>query len=129
MVRQLCNDAHHSVLIENNGLAPDWGCNAFSSNCIVFKENRIASIITELFSVAADAWCRRVPTVQAMFNLLTNNQFQVFLFTSSQNEEIVRPESRSLVRQTHRRKQPGTFQPSPRFRGNFDSIDQNSRFR
>ena len=34
-----------SVLIENNGVTPEWGCNPFSSNSIVFNENNIASVI------------------------------------------------------------------------------------
>ena len=44
----LFDDASHSVLIENNGVAPDWACNLFSSDSIVFNENRIASVIAEL---------------------------------------------------------------------------------
>ena len=37
-----------TVLIENNGVAPDWGYNPFLSNSIVFNEDGIASIIAEL---------------------------------------------------------------------------------
>ena len=48
MRRQLGYDASDSVLIENNGVTPDWDCNQFSSDTDVFNENRIASIITEL---------------------------------------------------------------------------------
>ena len=48
MLRQLCNDTCNSVLIENNGVVPEWGCNLFSSISIYFNENRIASVITEL---------------------------------------------------------------------------------
>ena len=44
----LFDDASHSVLIENNGVAPDWACNLFSSDSIVFNENSIASVIAEL---------------------------------------------------------------------------------
>ena len=44
----LFDDASHSILIENNGVAPDWACNLFSSDSIVFNENRIASVIAEL---------------------------------------------------------------------------------
>ena len=47
-LRQRCDDACDSVLIENNGIAPDWVCNPFSSDSIVFNENRIASVIVEL---------------------------------------------------------------------------------
>ena len=45
--QQLCKDANNTVLIENNEVAPDWGCNPFSSYSIVFKKNRIASVIAE----------------------------------------------------------------------------------
>ena len=48
MLRELSNDACDSVLIENNGVAPEWGCNLFSSDSTDFNENRIASIIAEL---------------------------------------------------------------------------------
>ena len=47
-LQQLCNDACDSVLIENNGVAPEWGCNLFSSDSTNFNENRIASVIAEL---------------------------------------------------------------------------------
>ena len=30
-----------TVLIENNGITPKWGCNPFSSDSIVFNENII----------------------------------------------------------------------------------------
>ena len=46
--RQRCDDACDSVLIENNRVAPEWGCNLFSSDSFVFNENRIASVITAL---------------------------------------------------------------------------------
>ena len=41
------DDASDTVLIENNGVAPEWGCNPFSSNSIVFNENSITSLIAE----------------------------------------------------------------------------------
>ena len=47
-LRQLCNEACDSVLIENNRVAPEWGCNPFSSDSTDFNENRITSVITEL---------------------------------------------------------------------------------
>ena len=47
-LRQLCNDASNTVLIENNAGAPDWGCNPFPSDSIVFNENKITSVIEEL---------------------------------------------------------------------------------
>ena len=32
MLRQLCRDASNSGLIEDNRVAPGWGCNPFSSD-------------------------------------------------------------------------------------------------
>ena len=50
--RQHCDNsadnACDSVLIENNGVASEWGCNLFSSNSTNFNENRIVSVIAEL---------------------------------------------------------------------------------
>ena len=46
-LRQLC-EACDSVLIENNGVTPEWVCNLFSSDSTDFNENRIASVIAEL---------------------------------------------------------------------------------
>ena len=40
-LRQLCNDASDTILIENNGVTPEWSCNSFSSDTIIFNENRI----------------------------------------------------------------------------------------
>ena len=48
MLRQLYDDASDTVLIENNGVAPNWGCNPFLSDFILSNENSITSIITEL---------------------------------------------------------------------------------
>ena len=47
-LQQLCGDASDTVLIENTGVAPKWGCNPFSSDLIVSNVNRIAIIIAEL---------------------------------------------------------------------------------
>ena len=47
-LQQLIDDATNSVLIENNGVTPEWTCNPFLSDSIVFDENRIASVIVEL---------------------------------------------------------------------------------
>ena len=47
MLQQLCDDTSHTVLIENNGVAPEWGCYQFLSDSIVFNENSITSVITE----------------------------------------------------------------------------------
>ena len=38
-LQQLCDDASNTVLIENNGVAPDWSCYPFLSNSIVINEN------------------------------------------------------------------------------------------
>ena len=46
-LRQLCNDASNSVLSENNGVAWKWVATLFWSDCIVFNENSITSIIKE----------------------------------------------------------------------------------
>ena len=46
--RQCCDDANDTVLIENNGVAPEWSCNPFSSDSITFNESSITSIIAEL---------------------------------------------------------------------------------
>ena len=50
MLRQLCDDddGSNTVLIENNGVALEWGCNQFVSNYIVFNENSTTNIIAEL---------------------------------------------------------------------------------
>ena len=37
-----------SVLIEGNGVTSDWVCDPFLSYYIVFKENRMASIMAQL---------------------------------------------------------------------------------
>ena len=47
-LRQLCDDACDSVVIEINGIAPEWVCNPFSSDPTVFHENRIVSVIAAL---------------------------------------------------------------------------------
>ena len=46
--RQHCDDDCDSVLIENNGVTPEWVCNPFSSDSTVFNENRIAIVIAVL---------------------------------------------------------------------------------
>ena len=45
---QCCDDACDSVLIENNGAAPEWGLQPFPRDSTAFSENRIASVITTL---------------------------------------------------------------------------------
>ena len=42
-VSALRHYASDTVLIENNGVAPDWGCNPFSSNSMAFNKNSITS--------------------------------------------------------------------------------------
>ena len=44
MLWQVHDDASDSILIENNGVSPDWGCNPFSSDTIVFNEMKIAVV-------------------------------------------------------------------------------------
>ena len=48
MLRQLCDNASDSVLIENHRVTLDSGCKAFSSDFIVFNESSIASVIVAL---------------------------------------------------------------------------------
>ena len=48
MLRRLCDDASDTVLIENNRVLSEQGCNPFSRDSIVFNENSIASIVTAL---------------------------------------------------------------------------------
>ena len=47
-LRQLRDDASDTVLVENNGVAPEQDCNPFSSGSIVFNEKSIGSVIAEL---------------------------------------------------------------------------------
>ena len=49
MLRQLCDDTNDSVLIDNNGVPPDWDCDS-----TIFNENNIASAIAEFLQ----QWCR-----------------------------------------------------------------------
>ena len=50
-LQQLCNETSDTILIENNGVTPDWGCNPFS---LVSSQS--------CCSVDADAWYKRVLT-------------------------------------------------------------------
>ena len=78
MLRQLRDDACDSVLIENNGVTPDWGCNLFSSDSTNFNENRIASIMS-CCSIDADAWCKGALTQQPLLGpLLGGNHLFTF---------------------------------------------------
>ena len=47
-LRQLCDGISDTVLIENNGVTPEWGCNPFWMDCIVFNQSSIASVIAVL---------------------------------------------------------------------------------
>ena len=58
MLLQFCDDACDSVLIENNGIASESGCNPFSSDSIVFNENRITRSSQSCSSVDTDAGCK-----------------------------------------------------------------------
>ena len=48
MLQQLCDDTSDTVVIENNGVTPEWGCNPFSCDSIIFNENSITSVIAAL---------------------------------------------------------------------------------
>ena len=45
---QCCDDASDTSLIENIGVAPEWGCNQIWSNSIVINEISITIVITAL---------------------------------------------------------------------------------
>ena len=70
-LRQLCNDACNSVLIENNGVAPEWGCNLFSSDSTDLMRTESQPSSQSCCSVDADAWCKHALTkeVQLEFDL------------------------------------------------------------
>ena len=51
MLQQLWDDVSDSLLIENNGVASEWGCNPFWSNCIVFNQTSMASVIAALMLI------------------------------------------------------------------------------
>ena len=36
---------------DNSAVAPDWDCNPFLSDSILFNENIVASVIAELFQL------------------------------------------------------------------------------
>ena len=48
MLCQLCDDANDTVLIENNRVTPECGCNPFSGDSIFINDNNIVSVIPEL---------------------------------------------------------------------------------
>ena len=56
MLQQFCDDASDTVLIENSGVTPEWGCNPFSGDYIVFNENSIACMIAELYGLDVEKW-------------------------------------------------------------------------
>ena len=47
-LQQLCDGASNTVLIENNVVVPEWGCNPFPGDFVVFGENIITSVNAEL---------------------------------------------------------------------------------
>ena len=59
MLRQLCDDASNSVLIENNGVTPEWGCNPFLSDSQLFSMRKV-SLASLQNCRSANAWCKRV---------------------------------------------------------------------
>ena len=59
---QCCYDANNTALIENNGVAPEVGCNPFWSDSIVFIQSSTASAIAALMltlSVKGPLDCER----------------------------------------------------------------------
>ena len=44
-LRQLCDEASDTVLIENSGVTRKWVATPFLSDSIAFNENRITSVI------------------------------------------------------------------------------------
>ena len=42
------DEASDTVLVENNGVTPEGGCNPFWNNSIVLNENSTASVIVAL---------------------------------------------------------------------------------
>ena len=46
--RQHCDNASDTSLIENNRVAPEWGCNPFLSDSTVFLKKCVTSIIAVL---------------------------------------------------------------------------------
>ena len=53
--RPRCDNASTSVLIESNGIAPEWGCNPFSSDPIVFNWTELS--LQSCHSIDANTWC------------------------------------------------------------------------
>ena len=47
-LRQLCDDASDTALVENNGVTPDLGCNPFWSNSIGFNQSLVAALTLTL---------------------------------------------------------------------------------
>ena len=60
---KFCNGTFDSLLIENNDVTPDYSCNPFSSDSVVFNEKRITSVIASCRSVDADVWCKSTLTM------------------------------------------------------------------
>ena len=58
MMQQLCDDANDSVLIENNGVAPECHCNPFSGNSIVSMRTESLGSWQSCRSVESGAWCK-----------------------------------------------------------------------
>ena len=68
---QCCNDASDTGLIEKMESLQNGVVSHFSSDSIGFNENRITSIIAELWRIDADSWCYMGPkTIQLLQNRL-----------------------------------------------------------
>ena len=60
MLQELCNNASNTVLIEHNGVSPDWGCNPFSSSIAsvtVWLNRMSACTCTGLSPMPMVIWC------------------------------------------------------------------------
>ena len=57
-LRQFCDDACNFVLIKIREVAPEWGCNLFSSDSTDFSEDKITNA-QSCRSIDSDAWCKR----------------------------------------------------------------------
>ena len=78
-LRQLCNDASNSVLIEIRGVAWKWVANPFlSASCFLWEQN-----CKRCCSIEADAWCKWALTIS--FISRSQGSFHLYLFEVSQN--------------------------------------------
>ena len=79
MLWQLYDDTSDTILNENNGVTPEWGCNPFSNNSIVFDWNSTDSIITE-FVTALTLTLGVNGTLNDSINILYKDSFSLIRF-------------------------------------------------